>query len=94
MSLHRANPPALEPAPFPELRIRPDPPRILMLYGSLRARAYSRLLAEEAAQGGRITPIGSRRIAAIGPTLRDRGASSRGHGAVRRGASAAPARAQ
>lgn len=50
MSHHDGNPPRLEPPRFPELRIRPDPPRILMLYGSLRERSYSRLLAEEAAR--------------------------------------------
>lgn len=57
MSHHDGNPPALEPPPFPELRIRPDPPRLLMLYGSLRERSYSRLLAEEA--GRVLTDLGS-----------------------------------
>lgn len=43
------NPPVLEQPSFPKIRIRTDPPRILMLYGSLRKRSYSRMLAEEAA---------------------------------------------
>ena len=49
MSHHDGNPPPLAPPSFPELSIRADPPRILMPYGSLRERAYSRLLTEEAA---------------------------------------------
>ena len=51
MSHHDGNPPALEPPSFPELRIRPDPPRILMLYGSQRERSYSRLLERGAGVG-------------------------------------------
>ncbi|MBP2305803.1 NAD(P)H-dependent FMN reductase [Azospirillum melinis] len=38
------------------------PPRILLLYGSLRERSYSRFLAEEVARSGRqrgITSLGS-----------------------------------
>jgi arsenical resistance protein ArsH len=50
MSHHDGNPPPLATPEFPELRIRSAPPRILMLYGSLRERSYSRLLAEEAAR--------------------------------------------
>lgn len=44
------NPPdPLLPTPkLPPLEIRDDPPRVLMLYGSLRTRSYSRFLAEEA----------------------------------------------
>ena len=42
------NPPPLAQPEFPLVAIRADPPKILMLYGSLRERAYSRLLAEEA----------------------------------------------
>ena len=41
----RVAPPTLRP-------LSTHPPRILMLYGSLRERSYSRLLAEEA---GRIS---------------------------------------
>lgn len=44
------DPPPLARPVFPTLPLRADPPRILMLYGSLRERAYSRLLAEEAAR--------------------------------------------
>lgn len=48
MSHHDGNPPPLA-VPMPEhITLRRDPPRILMLYGSLRERSYSRLLAEEA----------------------------------------------
>ena len=42
------SPPPLARPEFPPITIRADPPKILMLYGSLRERAYSRLLAEEA----------------------------------------------
>lgn len=48
MSIHDGHPPRLVPPRFPDVRIRTDPPRILLLYGSLRERSYSRLLAEEA----------------------------------------------
>lgn len=48
MSLHDGNPPPLERPVFPVPGLRRDPPRILMLYGSLRERSFSRLLAEEA----------------------------------------------
>jgi arsenic resistance protein ArsH len=41
----RPRPESLEPA-----SLSPHPPRILLLYGSLRARSYSRLLVEEAAR--------------------------------------------
>ena len=43
-------PPDLVLAPPPEGAASTHPPRILLLYGSLRARSYSRLLAEEAAR--------------------------------------------
>ncbi len=49
MTHHDGTPPALERPEFPEFSIRADPPRILMLYGSLRERSFSRLLVEEAA---------------------------------------------
>ena len=48
MSHHDGNPPPLARPTVPDLAIRSDPPRILMLYGSLRERSYSRLLSEEA----------------------------------------------
>ncbi len=48
MSYHDGSPPPLQIPAFPPLKIRDDPPKILILYGSLRARSYSRLLAEEA----------------------------------------------
>ncbi len=43
-------PPPLERPTFPDAAVRGDPPRILVLYGSLREVSYSRLLAEEAAR--------------------------------------------
>lgn len=43
-------PPKLKMKPFPADERSGHPPRILMLYGSLRERSYSRLLAEEAAR--------------------------------------------
>lgn len=49
MNKHDDGPPPLARPVFPPVAIRPDPPKILMLYGSLRERSYSRLLAEEAA---------------------------------------------
>jgi len=42
------SPPPLTPPRMPDVTPRSDPPRMLMLYGSLRERSYSRLLAEEA----------------------------------------------
>lgn len=50
MTHHDGNPPPLARPRFPDLALRDDPPKILVLYGSLRERAYSRLLAEEAAR--------------------------------------------
>jgi arsenic resistance protein ArsH len=50
MNTTYGDPPPLQMAPFPELKLRTDPPKILMLYGSLRERSYSRLAAEEAAR--------------------------------------------
>jgi len=50
MSYHDGSPPPPERPVFPALTIRTDPPRILVLYGSLRERSFSRLLAEEAAR--------------------------------------------
>ena len=47
---HDGAPPPLEPPWLPELPRSTHPPRVLMLYGSLRERSYSRLLAEEAAR--------------------------------------------
>ena len=48
MSHHDGNPPPLARPELPSFQLRSDPPKILMLYGSLRERSYSRLLAEEA----------------------------------------------
>lgn len=48
MSYRDGNPPPLAKPLFPEIKLRMDPPKILVLYGSLRERSYSRLLAEEA----------------------------------------------
>ncbi len=45
-----AGPPPLALPIFPEIGRSTHPPRILMLYGSLRERSYSRLLAEEGAR--------------------------------------------
>jgi arsenic resistance protein ArsH len=50
MNLHDGSPPPLARPEFPAFSIRTDPPKILVLYGSLRERSYSRLLAEEAAR--------------------------------------------
>lgn len=50
MSHRDGNPPQLEKPEFPDVTLRLDPPKILMLYGSLRERSYSRLLTEEAAR--------------------------------------------
>jgi len=48
MSIDYGTPPPLPIPAFPPLSLRTDPPKILILYGSLRERSYSRLLAEEA----------------------------------------------
>lgn len=50
MSYHDGHPPPLAPPRFPALTLRGDPPRLLVLYGSLRERSFSRLLAEEGAR--------------------------------------------
>ncbi len=47
---HDGNPPPLTALELPDLPRSTHPPRVLMLYGSLRERSYSRLLAEEAAR--------------------------------------------
>lgn len=47
---HDGNPPPLATPVFPTVTPSTHPPRVLMLYGSLRERSYSRLLAEEAAR--------------------------------------------
>jgi arsenic resistance protein ArsH len=44
------SPPPLARPVFPPVALREDPPKILALYGSLRERSYSRLLAEEGAR--------------------------------------------
>ncbi len=48
MNHHDGNPPPLARPEFPPFGIRAEPPKILVLYGSLREPSYSRLLAEEA----------------------------------------------
>lgn len=50
MSYHDGKPPALALSPWPDTPRSTHAPRILFLYGSLRERSYSRLLAEEAAR--------------------------------------------
>jgi len=47
---HDGAPPPLDTPVLPEPPRSTHPPRVLMLYGSLRERSYSRLLAEEAAR--------------------------------------------
>ncbi len=47
---HDGHPPALRAPTLPDVARSTHPPRVLMLYGSLRERSYSRLLAEEAAR--------------------------------------------
>ena len=47
---HDGNPPPIPAPSLPEGARSTHPPRILVLYGSLRERSYSRLLAEEAAR--------------------------------------------
>jgi arsenic resistance protein ArsH len=49
-NLHDGNPPPLTAPVFPDRPRSTHPPRVLMLYGSLRERSYSRLLAEEGAR--------------------------------------------
>ncbi|MCB9764788.1 MAG: arsenical resistance protein ArsH [Alphaproteobacteria bacterium] len=49
-SWHDGAPPPLSIPPLPEGPRSTHAPRVLMLYGSLRERSYSRLLAEEAAR--------------------------------------------
>lgn len=49
-SWHDGNPPPLEAPVWPDPPRSTHPPRVLMLYGSLRERSYSRLLAEEGAR--------------------------------------------
>jgi arsenic resistance protein ArsH len=50
MSHHDGNPPPLTRPTFPDVTAREDPPRVLVLYGSLREQSYSRFLAEEASR--------------------------------------------
>jgi arsenic resistance protein ArsH len=47
---HDGAPPPLVVPPLPDLPRSTHPPRFLFLYGSLRERSFSRLLAEEAAR--------------------------------------------
>jgi arsenic resistance protein ArsH len=71
-----AGPPPLAIPQFPTLTIRTDPPKILMLYGSLRERSYSRLLAEEAGRilvelGCEVQCFDPRELPIKGPGLDD-----------------------
>lgn len=47
---HDGKPPALSAPAWPDTPRSTHPPRVLMLYGSLREQSYSRLLAEEGAR--------------------------------------------
>jgi arsenic resistance protein ArsH len=49
-SWHDGAPPPLEAPVLPPVAASTHPPRVLMLYGSLRERSFSRLLAEEGAR--------------------------------------------
>lgn len=49
-SWHDGSPPPLATPSLPRVPPSTHPPRVLMLYGSLRERSYSRFLAEEAAR--------------------------------------------
>jgi len=49
-ALHDGAPPPILPITLPARPRSTHPPRVLVLYGSLRARSYSRLLAEEGAR--------------------------------------------
>ena len=49
-SWHTGDPPSLTVSPLPDAPRSTHPPRVLFLYGSLRERSYSRLLAEEGAR--------------------------------------------
>lgn len=72
----REDPPPLARPEIPASTIRSDPPRILVLYGSLRERSYSRLLAEEAAHiltdlGCEVRIFDPRELPMKGPGLDD-----------------------
>lgn len=76
MSVKYGTPPPLERPSFPALGVRTDPPRILMLYGSLRERSFSRLLTEEAARilvdlGCEVRIFDPRNLPVKGPSLDD-----------------------
>jgi len=49
-ALHDGAPPPILPITLPERPRSTHPPRVLVLYGSLRERSFSRLLAEEGAR--------------------------------------------
>ncbi len=70
------NPPELEVPTFPQVKPSTHPPRILMLYGSLRETSYSRLLAEEAARileglGAEVRFFHSHNLPLKGPDLEE-----------------------
>ncbi|MEQ1507991.1 MAG: arsenical resistance protein ArsH [Myxococcota bacterium] len=73
---HDGHPPPLAVAPLPEGPRSTHPPRFLVLYGSLRERSYSRLLAEEAARilvslGGEVRWFHPHALPMKGPGLDD-----------------------
>lgn len=75
-SWHDGHPPSLAVPTLPEGPRSAHPPRFLVLYGSLRERSYSRLLAEEAARvleglGGEVRWFHPRELPIKGPGLDD-----------------------
>lgn len=75
-SWHTGDPPPLEPPVFPAITPSSHPPRVLMLYGSLRERSYSRLLAEEGARvleglGCEVRWFHPHRLPLMDPALKD-----------------------
>ena len=71
---HDGNPPPLTVPPLPDGQRSTHPPRFLMLYGSLRERSYSRLLAEEAGRiiaelGAEVRFFDPRELPMKGPDL-------------------------
>lgn len=72
----RPPPPKLEVPPLPTAAPSTHPPRILMLYGSLRETSYSRLLAEEAGRvlqglGAEVVFYNSKDLPLKGPDLEE-----------------------
>jgi hypothetical protein len=76
MTAYDDSPPPLARPVFPPITLREDPPKILALYGSLRERSYSRLLAEEGARileglGCEVRLFDPRELPMKGPGLDD-----------------------